>query len=213
MRELVSGWMETGQGADREALRRLAGMLSECLDSCVSALSKKVSAPEDVAHRTTACVAPTSTRASDASRSFVPHNVNGFCFGTLNVTGKLGSNVQQVMNLLSNVKLDILCIQESLHATIEVPDYLWVTLKRSSNLISAASHSSLRGVGFLVKKELRNLMTTCTEPIEHDPDCSRENFGFGLLVLEVSLIHTFACLCTWTPTRQQKLPKFLCFID
>jgi hypothetical protein len=125
MRELVdTGWMETGLGADPEVLRRLAGMLSECLDNCVSALSNKVSASGDVAHRTTACVVPTSTRASDASHSFVPHNVNGFCFGTLNVRGKLGSNVQEVVNLLSNVKLDILCIQESLHATIEVPDYL-----------------------------------------------------------------------------------------
>jgi hypothetical protein len=147
-------------------------MLSKCLDSCVSALSNKISALEDVARRTTACVAPTSTRASDASRSFVPHNVNGFRFGTLNVRGKLGSNVQEVVNLLSNVKLDILCIQESLHATIEVPDYLWVTPKRSSSLISVASRSPLRGVGFLVKKELRNLVTTCTQPIEHDPDCS-----------------------------------------
>jgi hypothetical protein len=173
MRELVSGWMETGQGADSKALRRLAGMRSECLDSCVSALSNKVFASGDVAHRT---IVPTFPRVSDASHSFVPHNVNGFRFGTLNVRGKLGSNVHEVVNLFSNVKLDILCIQESLHATIEVLDYLWVAPKRSSSLISAASRSPLRGVGFLVKKELRNLLTTCTQPIEHDPDCSGETF-------------------------------------
>jgi hypothetical protein len=139
----VLGWMETGQGANSEALRRLAGMLSECLDRCVFALLNKVSAPENVACKSTACVAPTSIWDSDASRSFVPHNVNGFCFGALNVTGKVDSKVQEVVNLLSNVKLDILCIQESLHATIEVPSYLWVTSKRSSSLIPATSRSPL----------------------------------------------------------------------
>jgi hypothetical protein len=156
--ELLSGWLQAGQSADPEALRRLAGMLSECYESCLSALSLQEnscnarSACQSLASRSTAFV-PSSAPAS---------SINGLRFGTLNVRGKLGSNVQEVLSHLNNVKLDVLCIQESLHAIVDVPDYIWVTPKRSSSLTSAASPSPLRGIGFLVKKELRNLMTVCT---------------------------------------------------
>jgi hypothetical protein len=122
--ELLSGWLQAGQSADPEALRQLADMLSECYESCLSALTVQEnvcnarSAYQSLASRSTASIPPSATASS----------IHGLRFETLNVRGKLGSNVHEVLNLLCDVKLDVLCIQESLHAIVDVPDYMWVTL-------------------------------------------------------------------------------------
>jgi hypothetical protein len=75
-------------------------------------------------------------------------------------------------------------------------------------LSGSGDRSPLRGIGFLVKKELRNLMTVCIYPIEHDPSCSGETFWMLCWFRMSARYLHLHCLCTWTSTRQQSCRSF-----
>jgi hypothetical protein len=90
------------------------------------------------------------------------------CIGSLNIRGKLGGNVQDAASLIDSVGLDILGIQETLHADVDIPGFFWLAPARtpSAQSCSATSRSPLRGIGFLVCDELHSPVSICRRPFE-----------------------------------------------
>ena len=127
-------------------------MLSKCMQKCTDSLAAIASAVSS-AHAGTASQLPPCHPATPR---------NSIRIGSLNIRGKLGGNMQAVSSLLDDVNLDIIGIQETLHATVDVPGFFWLSPSPPKNL-AATSRSPLRGIGFYVRTELRSAVSICKQ--------------------------------------------------
>jgi hypothetical protein len=110
----------------------------------------------------TALLCPEFSASSTASASDGSSKAAFARIASLNIR-ELANNAQDVHDMALSTNLDVLAIQESLYATaVDVPGYFWLAppCPPQASRISS-SRSAFRGVGFLIKDELRSLVKVC----------------------------------------------------